>query len=150
MKLDSFVVDEVAQKSGKWIDLDEKSAILVARADNPDAVAMRKKLMAPYERPGFRQRKLPDAKGDEITIKVTAHAILRGWRGEVADLSSARMRAILAKHKIELSEYNPVQYTPEIGMAVLTEVKDFLSEVLGAAVTEAEYRVNDMEDDAGK
>lgn len=139
-----FRTDPSLEREGKWVEFGDGASLLIARANNPEATKLRERLMAPFERPGFRNRKPTDADQERITRKVVAGACLRDWKG--VELGS--VAGDLAARGMSVDPANPV-YTPELGEALFELLPDFFRDVLLCSTNEELYRAEQVEADAG-
>lgn len=116
-----YATDETLETEGVWVEIGERARILVARAGNPKHEKLVRELRKPHER-RFRDGKLPDDLATKLAVEAIARTILLGWEG------------------LEDENGEPMPYSVEKARELLTELKDFRTEVAEIA-TEAEmYR----------
>lgn len=140
-----YAMDKAAEVEGRWIPWHDGAELKIARASNPEAQKLRAELMKPYERPGFRPRKLSDEDSKRINLRVIAQACLKDWKG----VSLVGAEEALAKHGVSLKKLDGAPYSPEVGFALLMEYDDFAIEVMGAVTNEDLFRAEEVEE-AGK
>ena len=139
-----FKTDAELERNGRWVPFGDGAELLIARANNPEAVKLRERLMAPFERPGFRNRKPTDAEQERITRKVVARACLKGWKG--IELGSVAVE--LGARGLSVDATAPA-YSPELGEALFELLPDFFRDVLLCATNEELYRAEQVEADSG-
>lgn len=80
MDLSNNKIDSSAEKDGVWVDIDEKTSLLIARFNNPKYKAyVRRKFEA--RRKLSRTTGLSDEATEKITTQAMAHTVLLDWRG---------------------------------------------------------------------
>jgi hypothetical protein len=97
----SFGTNQQAEKEGVWIPLSETTAILVARATNPEFKKVLRRLMAPHKI-AVRQDTLGEDVAEPLFIQAMAKAVLLDWRelaldGEAIAYSEANARRLLTE-----------------------------------------------------
>lgn len=76
-----FAGNKVLEDEGKWIELDETTAIKIRAFGSQAVIDLRDKLMTPYQALQRAGGKIPDDKNEEIGLKVIAGAIIADWKG---------------------------------------------------------------------
>lgn len=105
MELNTFKTDKTLEEQGTWIDLSPTSKIKLARIGCKNFQQEVKKRQKPY-RAMVRAGTLPDHVQTQILVGVLAETIILGWEGFT-----------------EGGE--PVPYTKDNAVRVLTESRDF-------------------------
>lgn len=120
--LEKLETDAKKELEGVWFDIAPGAQVLVARHGN-------KKFIAMLRQSAKKNRVVLEAEDDvsfdlseTMSIEVYAHTILLDWKG------------------IKIGgEF--VEYTPKLGIEVLTKFKDFRDRIEGFAKTVESYRV---------
>lgn len=120
---DRYKTDKKLEEEGVWVDLGEGIHVLVARISSRRAREVRRRIMRPYE----SMRELPPELEERINIEVMAEAVLVGWRG------------------ITDEQNNPIPYSKETAIRLLTEAQDFREDVAGASLRRELYRQKAIE-----
>jgi hypothetical protein len=124
-----YKTDEDLEVKGKEFDFGDDCFCTIARRGNPEYIKVMRRLMKPYKRQ-LRADRVPDAVQEEISIRVIAMTILKGWRGMKED-------------GVE------VPYNSENCIRILTEYKDFREQVSEISDEMEHYRIADDEDAEG-
>ncbi|HPC84757.1 MAG TPA: hypothetical protein P5144_15895 [Thermoanaerobaculia bacterium] len=148
MKLKArYEMDKAAEIDGRWVAWGDGAELKVARANNQNAQKLRERLMAPFERPGFRTRKASEEEQAAILRQVLAHACLKDWRG--VELTPEEVDHLAAEYGVQVADPKRPAYTPELGVALMTLYEDFLRDVLTVATNEDLFRAEQVEEDRG-
>lgn len=103
--------------------------ILVARATNPKARAIRDKLTSKYRGARRTDGSMPPEIADRITREVIAKAVLRDWEDVAAE------------------GHGETPYTPEVGLEMLSADTAFLEVVSSVAMAADIYRAECVKED---
>ena len=121
-----YATDEKLEEDGTWTEIGPKTRLLVARLGNPRYRAAFKRLSRPYQAQ-IDRNSLPEEIQEQILIKSLAETVLLGWEG--------------------LEEGGqPLAYSKETALRLLTDLKDFRDDVLTLARQAEAYRVQALED----
>lgn len=117
-----FATDEQKEVEGAWIPLSETARIRIARMGNPQYAACVKRLALPFRSGGVLDEDIPDSVWKQITREAAAETILVDWEGVTRD-------------------GEPLPYSKEEALKLLTARKDFYGLVLTAAQNMDNFRV---------
>lgn len=116
----SFATDSNAEEKGIKVPLGPGTSIIVARMGNRSFVNARKTKMRPYEALD-RFGKVPEEVQDQILRELIAETVLLGWEGFTEN-------------------GEPVPYSRENALRVLSENKEFLAFVVNASMDVENFR----------
>lgn len=121
-ELESLETDPQKELEGVWFDMGKGARVKVARHGNKKYTAMLRRLAKQNRVTLEAEDDVSFELSETMTIEVYAHTILLDWEG------------------IKIGgEF--VKYTPELGVEVLTKLKDFRERIQGFAQTVESYRV---------
>lgn len=149
MDLSVFLTDEKAEAEGRWVEFGDGAAMLLARINNEKAQALFEKLMAPYNRPGFRKRNPSKEQMRKVVCEVLAHGCIKDWRGFFFGEKARRIVESQVGFAVCGEDGYLLPYTPDLGIAVLGVSKDLTDQVFEAAKNEENFRIEQLEEDAG-
>ena len=106
MKISNFSTDSNLELNGVWLDIGLGAKLLIARDGNPAYVKEFRKHMDQFQTT-FQRENLTEDEAQKILISVTAKTILLDWEG------------------IDDEDGNPIPYSEDQAIKLLTEYKDF-------------------------
>ncbi len=127
----SFKTDADREKTGVWHEVGDGVSILVARWGNAKHVEAERLARKPYQSILRSGRDLPDEIAVKTNIEAMAKAVLLDWKG-VTDAAD-----------------QPLPYSVQAAVKVLTDLPDFRHMVAGMAQEATAYRSDQVEDDLG-
>ncbi len=150
------------ETEGKWIEWGGEVAFLIAAAGNENAKRLSEKLNAKYSRPGFRSRQPTEEEAVENLRKIAAHAICRGWRGDLRKVFGPQFADQLRALGVSVDDDVCPSYTPEVaeglmrlevvrpGSTAVNKIGErFLRDVVRVATEEDLFRAEQVEEDRG-
>lgn len=128
MKFSEFGIDQGKATDGVWHDIDETTAVKVARLGNKKFQRRAEALRKPYQ---FQidNKTIDDGLLEKITTQAIAETIVVDWKG------------------FEDEDGNAVPYSPEAAFEYLMKYEEFKRHVLNWATNTATYKDKQAEDD---
>lgn len=120
MKLSEYKYDSVKEQEGIWFTTPEGLKLRVARAGNPKALAMTRKLGVENQR-RFRRTDLGDLV-DDLSKQVAAKYILLDWA------------------ELEDDDGKPITFSSQKALEIFREYNEFYQEVMEYASRDDEFR----------
>jgi hypothetical protein len=120
-----FSMDTEAEIKGRWVKLDESTELLIARNNNTRYKELFNIKIQPY-RQSIGTGMLPEETAQKVMIEIMADAILLDWKG-VED------------------EGQPITYSKEAAVQLLTKYKEFRDFVSAAADNATLYKLSEQE-----
>lgn len=124
-----FGTDKQKEEEGVEVDLGEGIKVTVARANNKTYANALQKKFAQHRRQ-IRNRTLPDDVVERLTIEAMADGILLGWSGVTEN-------------------DQPVDYSRDNAIAMLTKYPDFRDTIADIAADAMNYREQSEEEARG-
>jgi hypothetical protein len=130
VRLSELKVDAKKESEGVWVDVAEGLRLLVASGDSQAYRKYRNKLLKPYLH-RVRSRTMSVEDMEKVTRQAMARHVLLGWEN------------------LDDDEGNPIPYSREKALEILTESREVFNIVGDFANDQAMFRA-DLQEDAGK
>jgi hypothetical protein len=150
-----FSTDKDSEENGVWLNIDDKTGFKIRFAGAKAVSELREKLLKPYATLVRVGGEIPEAKSEEIAIRVVAGGILADWKGIrlpvdiIDDEKVAEAMATIPEGKLITNEDGTHEYNPDVAYAFFKAVPRLIG-VVSAYSTESQNFKNDAREDGAK
>lgn len=126
-----FAGDKASEEDGRWVDLDENTAIKIRAIGSKAVMDLRDREMRPFQAILRAGGDIPEAKREEISLKTLAGGVIADWKG------------------IKNAEGHEVAYSADEALAILKALPRFAAFVVTYSQDAQNYKDQLREDSAG-